>query len=60
MAEVEDLLPCRAPTVIHDTLSHYTHHGALARVDVSDDRDSNIILVAVIHGLIHHLVLELG
>jgi len=47
VVEVEYLLTCLAPSIIHDVLSHHADHCALARVHISNYCDSHVIRITV-------------
>ena len=47
VVEVEDLLACLAPPIVHDVLCHHANHCALPRVHISDYCDSYVIRITV-------------
>ena len=60
VAEVKYLLPCRASSIIHDALGQDTDHRTLARVDITNDGNSNIVRVTISCGHVVRCCLKLS
>ena len=52
MAEIENFLSSRTTSIIHHALGHDTDHSALARVYVSNDSNTHVIVVALLLSLL--------
>ena len=46
MIEIEHLSTSGASSIIHDTLGQHTDQGGFAAVDITNDSDSHVILLA--------------